>query len=394
MSAQQRDAVRKHWCASANACDGKHGFVHIGSLDGARSLRLANLTLQTSTLLWTPESQRCWRLLLPSVMAAVQPHGGRKVVYQFGVYRGASMYLYRRWWPEALLLGFDSFAGLPAERVGEVRRATWVAGTFGIGGETGIVQRLQHDLGSSSSRFFRGFFNETLTPRLASSLPQATLVDIDSDIYRSAFEALDWLFEHRLAGAGTLVAYDDWLDYACAPLLGTNELQGLGKAEVSDAMRRGVTAPSKQTRWRDTTELGRVLRRKAKRSSGYTRLLDAGEPKAHAEIAQRHGVRFRCLAGSCAPSREPPQQTPQQCDIHQAFGAIFIVESVGGRGGGPREGAPGGGYPGVGGGGGGSHGIEMVDGPQLDAFRKRDAACKWVRNHRFTMSSTDALPVL
>ena len=37
------------------------------------------------------------------------------------------------------------------------------------------------------------------------------------DIYVSAYQALDWIFTHRLAAVGTLVTYDDWMDYNCAP---------------------------------------------------------------------------------------------------------------------------------------------------------------------------------
>ena len=48
-----------------------------------------------------------------------------------------------------------------------------------------VVERLQADLSegtSNLSRTFRGFFNETLTPALATTMRPATLIDVDSDV--------------------------------------------------------------------------------------------------------------------------------------------------------------------------------------------------------------------
>ena len=303
-----RARVRSRWCHSTDQCDGKHGPVYLGALQKPENLERAQLALPNTS--WRPTSQRCWRLLLPAVLEATRQQSA-SAVYQFGVYLGASMYLYRKWWPDSKLLAFDSFAGLPDEQRGEVRRATWVAGTFGVDG-TAVMQRIIKDLGAHT-RLFPGFFNVTLTPELATTLPPATLVDIDSDIYRSAYEALDWMFANRLARVGTIIAYDDWLDYACAPTLGGAELRALPRREVEDSMRTGFMPPSRQTRWRDS-KMSVAVRARAKQRI-YPRLLAAGEPKAHSEIAKRHSVRFRCLAGSCRPARLPKPA----CDPHHAY---------------------------------------------------------------------------
>ena len=74
-----------------------------------------------------------------------------------------------------------------------------------------VMKRLREDLGDSPRTLFKkGFFNESLTPSLAVKLGRAAIIDVDSDIYISAYQALDWVFANRLAGVGTLVVYDDW----------------------------------------------------------------------------------------------------------------------------------------------------------------------------------------
>ena len=78
-------------------------------------------------------------------------------------------------------------------------------------------------------------------------------------------------------------------------------------------MRTGFMPPSRRTRWRDS-KMSVAVRARAKQRI-YPRLLAAGEPKAHSEIAKRHSVRFRCLAGTCRPARLPKPA----CDPHHAF---------------------------------------------------------------------------
>ena len=132
--------------------------------------------------------------------------------------RRDSLYFFRREYPKAQLLGFDTFTGLPAEKPGEVKRRGWVPGTFNTWRPHLVIQRLREDLGGRGRTLFaRGFFNASLTPQLARTLGKAAIVDIDSDIYVSAYQALDWIFTHGLAGIGTLVVYDDWMDLACGP---------------------------------------------------------------------------------------------------------------------------------------------------------------------------------
>ena len=38
----------------------------------------------------------------------------------------------------------------------------------------------------------------------------ALFVDIDCDLYSSAYQGLDWMFQNRLIAQGTIIGYDDW----------------------------------------------------------------------------------------------------------------------------------------------------------------------------------------
>ena len=277
------------------------------------------------------------------------------------------MYLYRHWWPDATILGFDSFAGLPEEQSGEVRRATWNKGTFNV--EATVYDRVLRDLGPPPlTQLYKGYFNESLTQRLgkrlSKQLPPATLVDIDSDIYVSAYQALDWLFTHKLIVPGTVVAYDDWADYVCSPMLTREELKSVPRRQVVDAMKMGIhkSRDPKQP----PSELSKLVKA-SKAAERFPKLFAAGEPKAHLEITKKHKVEFRCLAGSCKAA-----SSWKTCDAHKTYGAMFVVTAVGG------EGPP-------------QHGVEMLDTQSgLKSFRKHNAACVWVSEMRFSTEAKDA----
>ena len=65
--------------------------------------------------------------------------------------------------------------------------------------------------------------------------------------------------------------------------------------------------------------------REAVHAGRFGDLFSAGEPKAHLEIAHKHKVDFRCVAGSCG--KVPHKAT--RCDIHRPFGAVFVVAGLG-----------------------------------------------------------------
>lgn len=139
----------------------------------------------------------------------------KDVLYlEFGVAHGVSM----RFWcdllrsPQSKLHGFDSFEGLPtAWTLGGGR----VAGAFSADGHL-------PDLGDPRTRFFKGWFSETL-PKYDWPEHEQLVVNIDADLYSSAVTVLDHVEPHLRPGsllyfdefnhrADEMRAFDEFLD--------------------------------------------------------------------------------------------------------------------------------------------------------------------------------------
>ena len=52
--------------------------------------------------------------------------------------------------------------------------------------------------------------------------------------------------------------------------------------------------------------------------------LDSGEGKAHKEVSERHGLRWRCIAGPCKP---PP--SVHDCHANNNWAPIFLLQERG-----------------------------------------------------------------
>ena len=401
-----RNLVRKRWCKSAHASYAT-SVNQFDTIDTSKEREMrSSLCPNPGSSGYTCSGVRMWRTLVPVVVQAMHalgvwapwagdPEGNGMSLYTFGVFFGDSLYFFRHEFPKATLLGFDSFTGLPAEKPGEVARRGWVPGTFNTHLPRLVIQRLHEDLGTwplpSQRTFFkRGFFNVSLTPTLAAKLPKAAIVDVDSDIYVSAYQALDWVFANQLAAVGTLIVYDDWMDYACGPRINRT------MAEIGND-------PRTQRRWAngrptaDKLRLDRSLK-EAVAAGRFGELFSAGEPKAHLEIARKYQVAFRCLAGSCGrlarvhtadragdghgSSRHAGgmrrQRVQERCDIHSPFGAVFVVTAIGGQGEGSAARQP---FA-------DSGGVENNEPGELAAWRMQNRGCQLVMRDKFT--TTDA----
>lgn len=130
---------------------------------------------------------------------ALQRLNGKAPLYlEFGVFEGRSM----RWWsehltaPEATLVGFDSFEGLP-----ENWRPGFDSGEFA----TGAPPNIDDDRVS----FRVGWFDDTL-PKFDMPSHDQLLINIDSDLYSSATTVLNWAEPHLTVG--TLVYFDEFPD--------------------------------------------------------------------------------------------------------------------------------------------------------------------------------------
>jgi hypothetical protein len=123
---------------------------------------------------------------------------GRRPLYlEFGVYEGESM----RWWsehlaaPEARLIGFDSFKGLP-----EAWRGL-DAGHFATGGPLSFED--------PRVSFVQGWFDDTL-PSFDPPEHDQLIVNIDCDLYSSTATVLERI--ERWLVPGSLLYFDELSD--------------------------------------------------------------------------------------------------------------------------------------------------------------------------------------
>jgi hypothetical protein len=199
--------------------------------------------------------------------AGIPEEGGD--IYIFGVFRGRSIKTWREAFPDSRCVGFDSFEGLPSSDT----HNAWDQGMFNAGDPRSQI--IAQNGGPSKVQLVKGFFADTLVPALPQELQLKTalFVEIDSDLYASAYEALDYMFKMELIKPGTLIGYDDWWCHFCD---NTNTTQ---------------------------------------------HPFESGEGQAHKEITEKYHVHFSCVAGAC----KPPTDTPCRMD----GGAVFLVEGVG-----------------------------------------------------------------
>lgn len=208
-------------------------------------------------------------------------------VYQFGVARGRSLGrlidifdLHSEGEPTTQVWGFDTFTGMPEEKPGEPTIAIWSKGHFSPGGpeaNASIARAVGGRVG-----WVIGDYEQTLVPSLRKErgMEPARYVDIDCDLYRSSHRALHWMFASGLVGVGTVIGYDDFWDLSCS--------------------KRGANNASERHPFQ------------------------SGEGKAHAEVAKRFGVYFRCVCGPCQP------MSPKALVLHESWRTYFVVESMGG----------------------------------------------------------------
>ena len=125
------------------------------------------------------------------------------------------------------VFGFDSFEGLPDEKEGVQIPSNWVKGGFALkdhcprwGGERTkeaglryIEQQLQpYRNFDINIKLISGWFKDTLNKDIVKLIKsnKAMFVHIDTDIYISTLEVLDFIFNNNILEDQCLIKYDDW----------------------------------------------------------------------------------------------------------------------------------------------------------------------------------------
>ncbi len=113
----------------------------------------------------------------------------------------------------SVLVGFDSWEGLPQETSGVWYPKRHSKGRFSYpksGVETALRNLDGYEAGKDRLRFVDGFFSSSLTQEVQDTIGNVIFVNIDVDVYVSTMQLLDFI--KPLIQKGTILYWDDWLD--------------------------------------------------------------------------------------------------------------------------------------------------------------------------------------
>lgn len=139
--------------------------------------------------------------------------------YEFGVFKGFSIWFAQQYfdlhYPGKIdhYFGFDSFQGLPHSEVDQ--NPLWTPGNYSAAYET-VQQHIEHWHGDLSRlTLVKGFFDLPFLHSLDYNFEKASVCVIDSDLYESARDALEFI-RHSLQ-VGTLLLFDDYNAFNKSP---------------------------------------------------------------------------------------------------------------------------------------------------------------------------------
>jgi Macrocin-O-methyltransferase (TylF) len=146
-------------------------------------------------------------------------NGKQLDIYEFGVFSGQSIKIFLNNIKESsfnTLWGFDSFEGLPECNAEPLFQDSWAAGGFDSrklfdkSTPEDASKHIENMIGNPKYKPIIGFYENTLNDDMAKRMKPALIVDIDVDLYSSAYTVLDFVFRNKLYVKGTLLMYDDW----------------------------------------------------------------------------------------------------------------------------------------------------------------------------------------
>jgi hypothetical protein len=138
---------------------------------------------------------------------------------------------------------FDSFKGLPKSDLEAdknspmVKSGDWAEGVFSWLNAEELKKKISKYLPVEKIKIYEGWFSDTLR-----QLPTETkfaMIHIDSDLYSSAIDILDYIFNHGIVQDGTIIFFDDYNGNHASPHYGErkawNEVVAKYSVEYSDA---------------------------------------------------------------------------------------------------------------------------------------------------------------
>jgi len=141
------------------------------------------------------------------------PEGG--TCLEFGVWVGIS-YINQAdvivtKYPNSILIGFDSWLGLPEEDKHVWKPDRHSAGNYQAS-KSIVIDKLKNINLLEDSRFklVDGFFEQSLTKELQKTISNLIFVNVDVDLYISCVQILEFILP--LLRPGVVLYFDDWKD--------------------------------------------------------------------------------------------------------------------------------------------------------------------------------------
>jgi hypothetical protein len=127
-------------------------------------------------------------------------------------------------------IGFDSFEGLPAVTGVDAERPFFEQGAYSAREDVVMTLLKQHNVSPAQVRLVKAYFEETCTEATAQSLDlkHIAVVHIDSDLCASAKTALNFCAPYF--HDGSVVIFDEWLQFSGSPNHGEQRAFGEWRA--------------------------------------------------------------------------------------------------------------------------------------------------------------------
>ena len=112
---------------------------------------------------------------------------------------------------------FDSFLGLPDLEEIDKNHSVFEKGRYDCTEKEFINNIISNNVNIKDVTIIPGFFNETLneTTKIKNKMKEAAIVLIDSDLYSSSKEVLNFITD--LIQSGTIIIFDEWYTFKGDP---------------------------------------------------------------------------------------------------------------------------------------------------------------------------------
>jgi hypothetical protein len=126
-------------------------------------------------------------------------------ILEFGIFEGYSISEILKYTVDYNMpnkvFGFDSFQGLPKDE------GVWGKGQF-CSTLDNTLSNIKNVTDATALTLVEGFFVDSLTPELKSKFNKVSLIHVDSDLYESCCQVLN--FCKDLIKPGTFILFDEW----------------------------------------------------------------------------------------------------------------------------------------------------------------------------------------